>query len=90
VPKFNYCSMRSGMSSFPIVSQMFLEMTKYGNAVPKCPIKPGHYYMEGYAIERTAIGGFMPSGVYNGVYQAFNENKKQIELVNLSFSIEKL
>jgi hypothetical protein len=46
--------------------------------------------MEAYAIEKTAIDGFMPSGVYNGVYQAFNENKKPIELVNLSFSIEKL
>jgi Protein of unknown function (DUF1091) len=83
--------MRSGLSQFPIVSQLFLEMTKYGNAVPKCPIKPGNYHMEAFAIAKTPVAGFFPSGMYQGSYRVFIENRKpNIELLNFEFSVEKI
>jgi Protein of unknown function (DUF1091) len=90
VPKFNYCDMRSGLSSFPVVSQLFLELSKHGNAIPKCPIKPGHYFMEAYAIEKATITRFIPSGGYYVHHQVFDENRKPFEFLNFELNVVKL
>jgi Protein of unknown function (DUF1091) len=81
VPKFNYCDMRSGLSQLPIISQIFQQMVDYGNAVPKCPIKPGHYFMHGLALEQSAMNNFFPEEVYYGCFQVFEENKKPLQLL---------
>jgi Protein of unknown function (DUF1091) len=81
--------MRSGFSQFPIASELFLDMAKHGNAVPKCPIKPGHYHMAAFAIDSSPVTRFLPIGEYFILYQVFDENRKSSQVINLEFHIKK-
>jgi Protein of unknown function (DUF1091) len=82
--------MRNGLTNWPIISQLIQELQNAGNAVPKCPIRPGNYFVENFPVERSPLLNFFPTGKYLLNMKFSDENRKPLDILKLEIVIEKL
>ncbi|KRF97711.1 uncharacterized protein Dwil_GK27254 [Drosophila willistoni] len=79
----NFCNALSA-TTLNIFKRWYLSMMKMGNFMLECPVKPMHYYIHGWSVDKVDKPSILPPGFYRVTIHFFygKLNSKTEDFIN--------
>ncbi|XP_050335461.1 uncharacterized protein LOC126762630 [Bactrocera neohumeralis] len=85
------CGLMNNLSRITLLRAWMLNVIKYSNLKPHCPLEAGHYYIRNFTVEKGSIPVYLQAGEYRIVthhYYKGKKNKKEIKVADFQADLE--
>ncbi|XP_011179998.1 uncharacterized protein LOC105210617 [Zeugodacus cucurbitae] len=85
------CGIMNNLSRITLLRAWLLNVVKYSNLKPHCPIGAGPYYIRNFTVEKGSIPVYLQAGEYRIMTQHYykgRKNKKDITVANFEADLQ--